>query len=80
MNTTLNDTAITQEYEVSSARMEVDKFIVPTVTIFILLLLAFFLLFPLASILQLSFFKDGEVGFGNVHFANFINILPHRVP
>lgn len=71
MNTTLEDTVSTQEYQVSSARMEIDKFIVPTVTIFILLLLAFFLLFPLTSILQLSFFKEGQVGFATFTFANF---------
>ncbi|GAK59083.1 binding-protein-dependent transport systems inner membrane component [Candidatus Vecturithrix granuli] len=71
MNTILKDTAITPDYEVSSVRMEVDKFIVPTVTIFILLLLAFFLLFPLTSILQLSFFKEGQVGFSTFTFANF---------
>ncbi len=51
--------------------MEVDKVIVPAVTVLILLLLAFFLLFPLMSILQLSFFEDGEVGLSTFTLGNF---------
>ncbi len=71
MKTSLKDPAITQTYEVSPVRMEVDKFIVPTVTIFILALLAFFLLFPLLSILQLSFFREGQIGVSTFTFENF---------
>jgi len=71
MNTAPKDPAITQEYEIPSVRMEVDKFIVPAVTILIGLLLAFFLLFPLVSILKLSFFKEGQVGLSTFTFDNF---------
>lgn len=60
-----------EEYQVPSLRMEVDRFIVPTVTIFIGLLLAFFLLYPLFTILQLSFFKGGEIGFATFTLDNF---------
>jgi iron(III) transport system permease protein len=70
MNTT-KDVAMRQEYEISATRMEVDKFIVPAVTILILLLLAFFLLFPLASILKLSFFKEAQVGLSTFTLDNF---------
>ena len=62
---------ITPQYQVSAARMEVDRFIVPTVTIFIALILGFFMLFPLAVILKLSFFKGGEFGLANFTLANF---------
>jgi iron(III) transport system permease protein len=51
--------------------MEIDRFIVPTVTIFIALLLFFFMLFPLWSILKLSFFKGGQFGIANFTLANF---------
>ncbi|MCP4369047.1 MAG: ABC transporter permease subunit, partial [Deltaproteobacteria bacterium] len=71
MNTTSGDIVTTQKYEISATRMEVDKFIVPTVTIFIGLLLTFFMLFPLASILKLSFFEEGQVGFSTFTLANF---------
>lgn len=70
MNTTNNGEA-TSEYKISSVRMEFDKFIVPTVTIFIALLLFFFMLFPLWSILKLSFFKGGEFALANFTLANF---------
>ncbi|NQU64122.1 MAG: hypothetical protein HQ517_07550, partial [SAR324 cluster bacterium] len=60
-----------EEYQVPSLRMEVDRFVVPTVTIFIGLLLAFFLLYPLFTILQLSFFKGGEIGFATFTLENF---------
>jgi iron(III) transport system permease protein len=63
--------AMTTPYQVSAARMEIDKFIIPTVTIFIGLLLCFFMLFPLAAILKLSFFKGGEFGLANFTLANF---------
>ncbi|MBT4265816.1 MAG: ABC transporter permease subunit [Deltaproteobacteria bacterium] len=59
------------EYQVPALRMEVDRFIVPTVTIFIGLLLAFFLLYPLFTILQLSFFKGGEIGIATFTLDNF---------
>ena len=62
MNTSSPADAITNRYQVSATRMEIDKFIVPTVTIFIGLLLCFFMLFPLSAILKLSFFKGGEFG------------------
>ncbi len=70
MNST--DTALEQKYEVSSLRMDVDKIIVPAVTIFIAAILFFFMLFPLWKILTLSFFEGGEVGFSTFTFANFI--------
>ena len=71
MNTTSKEYAVPMEYGISSARMEIDKFIVPTVTIFIALLLFFFMLFPLWSILKLSFFKGGQFGLANFTLANF---------
>ena len=63
--------AITTPYQVSATRMEIDRFIVPTVTIFIGLLLVFFMLFPLTAILKLSFFKGGEFGLANFTLANY---------
>ena len=60
-----------QQYEVPSRRLEMDRFVVPTVTIVIGLLLAFFLIFPLYSILQLSFFKGGVIGFSTFTLDNF---------
>ena len=71
MNTTSKEHAVPMEYGISSARMEIDKFIVPAVTIFIALLLFFFMLFPLWSILKLSFFKGGQFGIANFTLANF---------
>ena len=71
MNTTSQTDAISAPYQVSAARMEIDRFIVPTVTIFIGLLLCFFMLFPLSAILKLSFFKGGEFGLANFTLANF---------
>jgi iron(III) transport system permease protein len=71
MNTSATTDAMTTPYQVSAARMEIDKFIVPAVTIFIGLLLCFFMLFPLAAILKLSFFKGGEFGLANFTLANF---------
>jgi len=71
MNTTPKEYAVPMEYGISSARMEIDRFIVPTVTIFIALLLFFFMLFPLWSILKLSFFKGGQFGIANFTLANF---------
>lgn len=59
------------QYSVSPMRMEVDRLIVPAVTIFIALLLCFFMLFPIWSILQLSFFKGGELALANFTLANF---------
>ena len=64
--------AIEKKYEISSRRMEVDKVIVPAVTLFIALLLFFFMLFPLWKILTLSFFERGEVGFATFTLDNYI--------
>ncbi len=71
MNTSSQTDAIKTPYQVSATRMEIDRFIVPTVTIFIGLILCFFMLFPLAAILKLSFFKGGEFGLANFTLANF---------
>ncbi|UCG07475.1 MAG: hypothetical protein JSV83_02115 [Desulfobacterales bacterium] len=71
MNASPTANAVTKEYQISAARMEIDKFIVPTVTIFIGLLLCFFMLFPISAILKLSFFKGGEFALANFTFANF---------
>ena len=71
MNSIQRENAPVANYTVSSARMEFDKFIVPTVTVFILLLLFFFMLFPLWMILKLSFFKGGELALANFTLANF---------
>jgi iron(III) transport system permease protein len=71
MDTPPTANAITEEYQISSARMEIDKFIVPTVTIFIGLLLCFFMLFPISAILKLSFFKGGQFALANFTLANF---------
>ena len=65
MNTSPSAADITPPYQVSAARMEIDKFIVPTVTIFIGLMLCFFMLLPLSAILKLSFFEGGEFGLAN---------------
>jgi len=70
MNSASNKSA-PQEYEVPSFRLEMDRFVVPAVTIVIGLLLAFFLLFPLYSILQLSFFEDGVVSLSTFTLDNF---------
>ncbi len=61
----------TLKYQVSAARMEIDRFIVPTVTLFIGLILCFFMLFPLTVILKMSFFKGGEFALANFTLANF---------
>jgi hypothetical protein len=47
MNTSSSAADITPQYQVSAARMEVDRFIIPTVTIFIGLILFFFYAIPL---------------------------------
>jgi iron(III) transport system permease protein len=66
------ESAIEKKYEISSRRMEVDKVIVPAVTLFIALLLIFFMLFPLWKILTLSFFKSGEVGLTTFTLQNYV--------
>jgi iron(III) transport system permease protein len=71
MDTSQTADAITKEYQIPTGRMEIDKFIVPSVTIFIGLLLCFFMLFPILTILKLSFFKGGEFGLANFTLANF---------
>ncbi len=65
------NSTVTQDYEVPSRRLEIDKYVVPAVTIVIGLLLAFFLIFPIFSILQLSFFKGGEVSLATFTLDNF---------
>jgi hypothetical protein len=60
MNPSSQAESVTIPYQVSAARMEVDRFIIPTVTIFIGLILAFFMLFPLSAILKMSFFRPGQ--------------------
>jgi len=72
MNSTQREDTPLSSYTVSSARMEFDKFIVPTVTIFIMALLFFFMLFPLWMILKLSFFEGGELALANFTLNNFI--------
>ena len=71
MNHTADTTDSLDRYQISSVRTEVDRFIVPAVTIFIALLLFFFMLFPLWKILQLSFFRGGELGLANFTLENF---------
>jgi len=71
MNTNRKEADILNEYFISPVRMKFDKFIVPTVTIFIGLMLSFFMLFPLWSILTMSFFKGGEFSLLNFTLENF---------
>ena len=71
MSTAKREDAKSMEYGISAARMEVDKLIVPAVTIFIALLLCFFMLFPISTILKLSFFKEGEFALANFTLDNF---------
>ncbi len=71
MDTSANTADFLDRYQLSSARMETDRFIVPAVTVFIALLLFFFMLFPLWHILQLSFFKGGELALDNLTLENF---------
>ncbi len=71
MNTNQKEADIINKYVISPVRMEFDKFIIPTVTIFIGLLLSFFMLFPLWKILTMSFFKGGEVSLLNFTLENF---------
>jgi iron(III) transport system permease protein len=71
MDTSSSATDITAQYQISATRMEIDRFIIPTVTIFIGLILCFFMLFPLSAILKMSFFKGGEFGLANFTLANF---------
>jgi iron(III) transport system permease protein len=66
------ESAIEKKYEISSRRMEVDKVVVPAVTLFIVLLLIFFMIFPLWKILTLSFFKAGEVGVATFTLENYV--------
>jgi len=71
MKPAAHTSASLDRYKLSPVRTEVDRFIVPAVTIFIALLLFFFMLFPLSKILQLSFFKGGELGLANFTLENF---------
>jgi iron(III) transport system permease protein len=71
MNTNRKEADIINKYVISPVRMEFDKFIIPTVTIFIGLLLSFFMLFPLWTILTMSFFKGGEFSLLNFTLENF---------
>jgi iron(III) transport system permease protein len=71
MSATMNAAISSNPYPISSARMEADRFILPAVTIFIGLMLIFFMLFPLWSILLLSFFKGGQFGIASFTLDNF---------
>ena len=71
MNASSPADAMTAPYQVPAGRMEIDRFMVPAVTIFIGLLLCFFMLFPLSAILKLSFFKGGEFALANFTLENF---------
>jgi len=71
MNTSSTADGINASYQIPAGRMEIDRFMVPAVTIFIGLLLCFFMLFPLTAILKLSFFKGGEFALANFTLANF---------
>jgi iron(III) transport system permease protein len=63
--------SVIQDYQVPAVRMEIERIIVPAVTLSIAALLFFFMLFPLSSILRLSFFKGGVVSLANFTLANF---------
>ena len=71
MNTNGIASPASDRLQLSTARMEVDRFIVPAVTLCIAMLLLFFMLFPIWKILQLSFFKGGELGIANFTLDNF---------
>lgn len=71
MNASSRADEMTTSYQVPAGRMEIDRFMVPAVTIFIGLLLCFFMLFPLTAILKLSFFKGGEFALANFTLVNF---------
>jgi len=71
MNDPTHSAAVSDPYQISTLRMDVDRFIIPAVTLFIALLLFFFMLFPLWSILRLSFFKGGEFGWAHFTLENF---------
>ncbi len=71
MNSPSKADTVIAPYQVPAVQMEIDRFIVPAVTIFIGLLLSFFMLFPLFAILKLSFFKGGDFALANFTLANF---------
>ncbi|MEJ2098975.1 MAG: ABC transporter permease subunit [Desulfobacterales bacterium] len=71
MNRPSTADATATAYSISTTRMEIDRFIIPAVTIFIGLILCFFMLFPLSAILKMSFFKGGEFALSNFTLANF---------
>jgi iron(III) transport system permease protein len=71
MDSTHTKSSEQQYYQVPSLRLEMDRLVVPSVTIVIGLLLGFFLVFPLFSILQLSFFKGGEIGLSTFTLDNY---------
>lgn len=71
MNNLTSAITVSEPYQISSARMEVDRFVIPAVTLFIALLLFFFMLFPLWAILKLSFFKGGVFGLSTFTLENF---------
>jgi iron(III) transport system permease protein len=66
-----HDIPLSGNYQVSSARMEMDKIIVPAVTLCIAALLFFFMLFPIFSILKLAFFEGGKLALSNLTLDNF---------
>jgi iron(III) transport system permease protein len=71
MNASSPANDITATYQIPAGRMEIDRFMVPAVTVFIGLLLCFFMLFPLTAILKLSLFKGGEFALANFTLGNF---------
>lgn len=71
MDTPTPESDAPETYAVPAGRLETDRFVIPAVTIFILLLLGFFMLFPLTSILRLSFFKGGHFALHNFTLINF---------
>jgi len=71
MNDPTHSATASDPYPISTLKMDVDRFVIPAVTLFIALLLFFFMLFPLWSILRLSFFKGGEFGWANFTLENF---------
>jgi len=67
MNRSQNET-----YGVSSVSLAVDRYILTAVTILIVFLLVFFMLFPIYKILVMSFFKGGILGLENFTLSNYI--------
>ena len=66
------DKAGIDTYAQPSTKLEVDKFIVVVVTICIAVALVFFMLFPIGTILKMSFIKEGNFTLEN-YFKYFQN-------